>query len=125
MEQTVAHALVVVAVQQLADEEFRQLQEEETRLMVRTSINHPSIIISAFMNEPDSDLAVCQSLVNRLVDVIRAEDTGHLVTFACHRNFKDISHVKTDIIAYNTYPCWYSHEMETGSAEENGQQSLF
>ncbi|MCQ2391524.1 MAG: hypothetical protein MJ240_08865 [Kiritimatiellae bacterium] len=103
---------------QLADEEFRQLQEEETRLMVRTSINHPSIIISAFMNEPDSDLPVCQSLVNRLVDVIRAEDTGHLVTFACHRNFKDISHVKTDIIAYNTYPCWYSHEMETGSAEE-------
>lgn len=103
---------------QLADPEFRNLQEEETRLMVRNSINHPSVIISAFLNEPDSELPVCRSLVDRLVDVIRAEDTGHLVTFACHRTSKCISHAKTDIIAYNTYPCWYSDELATGSSEE-------
>ena len=104
--------------QQLADPEFRALQEEETRLMVRNSINHPCVIVSAFLNEPDSELPECKSLVERLIDVIRAEDTGHLVTFACHRTNKCISHAKTDIIAYNTYPCWYSDEMETGSAEE-------
>ncbi len=104
--------------QQLADPEFRQLQEEETRLMVRNSSNHPSVIVSAFLNEPDSDLPVCKSLVERLIDVIRAEDTGHLVTFACHRTRTCISHEKTDIIAYNTYPCWYSDEMATGTAEE-------
>ena len=103
---------------QLADPEFRQLQEEETRLMVRNSINHPCVIISAFLNEPDSNLPDCKSLVDRLIDVIRAEDTGHLVTFACHRNLKDISHARTDIIAYNTYPCWYSKELETGTNEE-------
>lgn len=86
--------------------------------MVRNSINHPSVIISAFLNEPDSELPVCRSLVDRLIDVIRAEDTGHLVTFACHRTSKCISHAKTDIIAYNTYPCWYSDELATGSSEE-------
>ena len=105
-------------IRQLADPEFRQLQEEETRLMVRNSINHPSVIISAFLNEPDSHLPECKSLVDRLIDVIRAEDTGHLVTFACHRNTKDISHAKTDIIAYNTYPCWYGYQMEEGTNAE-------
>ena len=103
---------------QLDDPEFRSLQEEETRLMVRNSINHPCVIISAFLNEPDSDLPSCKSLVERLIEVIRAEDTGHLVTFACHRNTTDISHEKTDIIAYNTYPCWYGYPMRTGSHEE-------
>ena len=103
---------------QLNDAEFCDLQEEETRLMVRNSINHPCVIISAFLNEPNSDLPACKNLVDRLLAAIRAEDTGHLVTFACHRNQKDISHANTDIIAYNTYPCWYSHELETGTAEE-------
>ena len=105
-------------LQQLKDPEFRRLQEEETRLMVRNSINHPSVIVSAFLNEPDSNLPACKSLVDRLIDVVRAEDTGHLVTFACHRNDKDISHANTDIIAYNTYPCWYCDELDVGSAEE-------
>ena len=86
--------------------------------MVRNSINHPCVIISAFLNEPDSNLRSCLTLVDRLIGVIRAEDTGHLVTFACHRNDKDICHTNTDIIAYNTYPCWYSHELKTGTAEE-------
>lgn len=102
---------------QLEDAEFRSLQEEETRLMVRNSINHPCIIISAFLNEPDSNLPACKSLVDRLIEVIRAEDAGHLVTFASHRNKNDISHANTDIISYNTYPCWYGYEMDTGTAE--------
>ena len=103
---------------QLEDPEFCDLQEEETRLMVRNSINHPCVIVSAFLNEPDSNLPACKALVDRLIGAIRAEDAGHLVTFACHRNDKDISHANTDIIAYNTYPCWYSHEMDTGTPEE-------
>ena len=103
---------------QLTDPEFCDLQEEETRLMVRNSINHPCVIVSAFLNEPDSDTKACKALVDRLLGVIRAEDSGHLATFACHRNLKDISHANTDIIAYNTYPCWYSWEMETGSSDE-------
>ncbi len=106
---------------QLNDPEFCDLQEEETRLMVRNSINHPCVIVSAFLNEPDSDQQSCRVLVDRLIDVIRAEDTGHLVTFACHRTLNDICNTNTDIIAYNTYPCWYCWEMDTGSSEEMRQ----
>ena len=100
------------------DPEFCDLQEEQTRLMVRNSINHPSVVISGFLNEPASDLECCRSLVNRLVDVIRAEESGHLVTFACNRNSTDICNDKTDIIAYNTYPFWYSYRPKTGTHEE-------
>ncbi len=104
--------------EQLDDPEFCALQEEQTRLMVRNSINHPCVIVSAFLNEPRSGEQSCLRLVNRLVDVIRAEDSGHLVTFACSQTADDISHVNTDIIAYNTYPCWYGDELTTGSNEE-------
>jgi len=105
-------------IEQLGDAEFRDLQKEETRLMVRNSINHPCIIVSAFLNEPDSNLPECKSLVDELIGVIRAEDTGHLVTFACHRCTSDISHEKTDLIAVNMYPGWYSHLPVTGTHDE-------
>ena len=104
--------------EQFDDPEFRELQKEETRLMVRNSINHPCIIVSAFMNEPVSSLPACKSLVDELIAVIRAEDTGHLVTFACNRTDTDISHANTDIIAYNAYPGWYHYFLQTGSHEE-------
>ena len=103
---------------QLEDPEFCELQVLQTRMMVRNSINHPCVIISSFLNEPLSGEECCKKLVDRLVECIRAEDSGHLVTFACSHVENDISHANTDIIAYNTYPCWYSHELETGSSEE-------
>ena len=104
--------------EQFNDPEFRALQKEETRLMVRNSINHPCVIVSAFMNEPVSSLPECKSLVDELIAVIRAEDTGHLVTFACNHTDIDISHANTDIIAYNAYPGWYHYFLKTGSHEE-------
>lgn len=103
---------------QLEDAEFRRLQVEETRRMVRASINHPSVILTGFLNEPDSYLPACKSLVEELVAAVRAEDTGHLVTFACHRPARDIAHEKTDVIAYNAYPGWYSYQPKAGTAEE-------
>lgn len=42
----------------------------------------------------------------------------HLVTFACHRPARDIAHEKTDVIAYNAYPGWYSYQPKAGTAEE-------
>ncbi len=66
-----------------------------TRMTVRESINHPCIIISGVLNEPHSGLPECRDLVNRLAEVVRSEDSGHLVTFACSHTTKDISHVKT------------------------------
>ena len=105
-------------IKQIGDPEFCDLQQEETVLMARNSINHPSVIISAFLNEPDSDLPECRALVDRLVAALRAEDTGHLITFACHRTDRDVSHANTDIIAYNAYPGWYTYPPATGTQEE-------
>ena len=104
--------------EQFDDPEFCGLQVEATRSMARRSINHPCIIISGFLNEPQSQHSVCKTLVDRLIETIRAEDTGHLVSFASFRNLDDICHENTDIIAYNSYPGWYSHAPVTGTSEE-------
>ena len=105
---------------QFKDPEFCDLQAEQTRLMARNSINHPCVVISGFLNEAYSQNESCKRLVDRLIETIRAEDTGHLVTFACNNCFDDISHANTDIIAYNTYPCWYHDEPKEGTSDEIG-----
>lgn len=89
---------------ELFDEEFRQAQVEETRAMVRESFNHPSVIIYAFLNECASYKPECKTLVDTLINTIRAEETGRLITFACNMWEKDICNENTDIIAFNTYP---------------------
>jgi len=91
-------------VNELTDAQFVAKQVEQTRLMVRNSFNHPSVVIFAFMNELASDTAPAKALVDRLADTIHAEDSGRLVTFACNNIAKDICNEKTDIIAFNTYP---------------------
>ena len=100
------------------DQKFCDLQIEAAKIMVRRSINHPSVIISGFLNEPQSDAPSCKELIDKLIDTIRAEDTGHLITFAANRNSSDICHEKTDIIAYNTYPGWYGYIPMSGTSEE-------
>ena len=75
-------------------------------------------IISGFLNEPESEFPECATLVDELVGTVRAEDTGHLVTFACFHTDNDISNTNTDIIAYNKYPCWYSWALAEGTPEE-------
>ena len=90
----------------VADPEFARLNEEQTRLMVRNSINHPSVIIWAFLNEFASHLPEGKSLCRRLVAAIKEEDDSRLVTFAsCHCG-NDICGELVDIVALNTYPGW-------------------
>ena len=89
---------------ELGDAEFCDLQVAQTREMARASLNHPSVIISGFLNECGSSLPECKALVDRLIETIRAERTGHLVTFAANVYEKDICHSNTDIVAFNSYP---------------------
>ncbi|MBO5280088.1 MAG: hypothetical protein J6B55_02580, partial [Clostridia bacterium] len=89
---------------ELTDEEFCEMQVHQTREMVRASFNHPSVVIYGFLNECASQKPECKVLVDRLIETIRAEDTGRLVTFACNITGKDICNTNTDIIAFNTYP---------------------
>ena len=91
---------------ELSNPDFIEGQVHTVREMVRTSFNHPSVIISAFLNEFDSATKAGKALADRLIETIRAEDSGRLVTFACNRLKTDICHEKTDIVSFNTYPGW-------------------
>ena len=86
------------------DPEFCELQVKQTREMVRASYNHPSVIIYAFLNECGSHKKECKALVDQLIETIRKEDTGRLISFACNVCDKDICHENTDLVAFNSYP---------------------
>ena len=92
---------------QLANPRFADLQLEQARLMARKSINHPSVVIDSFLNECDSSSKKGRALVGRIVAALKAEETGHLVTFACNRVDKDIANDETDFVAVNLYPAWH------------------
>lgn len=89
---------------ELMDPEFCEMQVRQTREMVRASLNHPSVIISGFLNECNSALPACKTLVDRLAQTIRDERTGHLVSFACNVVKTDICCEAVDLIAFNDYP---------------------
>ena len=89
---------------ELKDEEFCAMQVKETRDMVRASFNHPSVIIYGFLNECASHTPECKALVDSLIETIRAEDTGRLITFACSITEGDVCCTNVDIVAFNAYP---------------------
>ena len=101
---------------ELGDAEFCDMQVKQTRDMVRASFNHPSVVIYAFLNECASARPECKALVDRLIETIRAEDSGRLITFACNSTKKDICNTNTDIVAINDYPG--TIPMQPGTKEE-------
>lgn len=109
---------------EVRDPIFRKLQVEQTRLMVRNSFNHPSVIFFGFLNECQSSEEDVKSLVEELAAVIRAEDSGRLVTFAVNRlpngvvgQEEDISAGCCDVISFNTYPGWIDRSDGPGDKE--------
>ena len=95
-----------IAANELSDPGFIAAQLKETKEMVRASFNHPSVIIFAYMNEFQSGSKDGKALSDRLIEAIKAEDSGRLVTFACCHWQKDISNASTDLVAFNIYPGW-------------------
>ena len=98
---------------QMADPDYFRLQVEQTRAMVRASFNHPSVIIFAFQNENASQTKEGKKMNDALIDAIRSQDSGRLITFACNHNADDISNANTDIISFNTYPGWIGSDAGT------------
>ena len=102
----------------LKNEVFIRDQILQTQMMVRESINHPSIVISAYLNEFGSEREEGRALSDRLIDTIRAEDTGHLIGFASSHGWEDVCNDKTDFIAFNLYPSWHG-QIGRGSTPES------
>ncbi len=91
----------------LTNEVFCARQIEQTRMMVRNSFNHPSIIFFGFLNENGSSTLPGKELIRKLCETIRAERSGRLVTWACHQVMShDLGNEFTDVMAYNAYPGW-------------------
>lgn len=98
--------------EQMSNEKFVRLNVEQLQLMIKSSYNHPSVIIYGFLNECSSDTAEGEALVKLLCETAHAEDSGRLVTFACNRRFTDRAHRYTDLIAFNTYPGWIAEHFD-------------
>lgn len=95
-----------------ADERYCSACEDQTRLMVRNSINHPAVIMWGFLNEGRSDLNESRPLYRRLSAAIREEDDSRLVTFASNHPKDEKNFDLADIICVNNYPGWYSRDQE-------------
>jgi len=92
--------------ERVTDPRFCELQEAQTRQMVRNSFNHPSVIIWAFLNEGCSQLETARPLYSRLVKAIREEDSSRLVSYASCRSVHDALLDLVDLVSMNIYPAW-------------------
>ncbi len=90
----------------LANPAFMDLQLRQTRQMVRDAINHPSVIVWAFLNEAESQLEPSKELYAKLIGAIREEDPSRLVSYASNRESCDLSFQLADIVSMNIYPAW-------------------
>ncbi len=96
----------------LADARFNELQEIQTRAMVRTSANHPCVILWGFLNECESHKPESDAAVARLAAAIREEDESRLVTFATNHPFEERNYRQVDVVSVNQYPGWYPEDRD-------------
>ena len=97
---------------QLTDRNFINAQMEQTRTMVVTDFNHPSIIIWGFLNEGASESEFARECYSELIGLIRGLDSSRLVTYASSRHLSDIFLDMVDVVSFNFYPGWYSPDRE-------------
>ena len=102
---------------ELDDPGFMAAQVEQTQLMAKASINHPCVVINGFLNEFGSHQKSGIAIAKLLVETIRAEDTGHLVTYASSHPTDGICASNLDFIAFNTYPGWHQDSARASTPE--------
>lgn len=93
----------------LTDPVFCDLQQRQTRKMVRRSINHPSIILWGFLNEAETNVTEARNLIEKIYRTVKSEDSSRLVTFATMFGEEDLCLDLVDVISFNTYPGWYGN----------------
>ncbi|MBQ9338616.1 MAG: hypothetical protein IJS14_15100 [Lentisphaeria bacterium] len=92
----------------LTNPEFQRRQCDGLTRMIKSSVNHPSIIFWGFLNETSSDHPEARECIGKLCRIARELDPSRLVTFASCTCTKDRCLDLVDVISFNTYPCWYS-----------------
>lgn len=91
----------------LADPLFAETLKEQLKLTIRTSFNHPSLIIHGFLNECASETEEARKLISELMEICHREDRIRPASFASNRPIKDRCFEFSDIVSMNVYPGWY------------------
>ncbi len=87
---------------------FVDAQLKQTADMIRTSYNHPSVIMRGFLNEGVSNMEASRPCYESLIRLVREKDPHRLVTYASNRYLNDLFLEQIDVINFNMYPAWYS-----------------
>ncbi|MBO4303469.1 MAG: hypothetical protein J6A21_02680 [Lentisphaeria bacterium] len=93
---------------------FLDALAQQLALTIRTSYNHPSLVIHGFLNECASDTDGGVAAVKRMMEVCHREDPSRPATFASNRVRNDRCLPLVDILAMNVYPAWYGTEKLSG-----------
>lgn len=99
-----------VTLQDLQSPYFLQYQVIAVNEMIDASINHPCIILQAFMNEGPSNQAAACPGYNVSAQVIRSRvgnPPTRFVTWANNQLTNDQCISIEDVISFNAYPAWY------------------
>jgi beta-glucuronidase len=99
-------------VEHALDPAFCDAQMRQTRLMIRNSFNHPSVILWGFLNEGPSAQPEARDLYDRLIALVRDEDPTRLVTYASFHRAGDLHYENVDVVCQNAYPGWYAQDKE-------------
>ena len=91
--------------------EFCELQVHQTELMVKNSVNHPSVILWGFLNECCSNKEGARNLYGSLAGVIKEVDPAFLVSYASNQTAASGERMDrcfdfADVISMNIYPGW-------------------
>jgi len=97
-----------------ASAKFKADHDATLRAMVRTSYNHPSVIIWGFLNEAGTDQDYVRECFEQTTATLRKLDPSRLVTYASMFGAADTCFDLADIVSINLYPGWYGCE---GSAQ--------
>jgi len=90
----------------LTSEEFIRDQVLQTRTMVETSYNHPSVLLWGILNEADGASEKCDRVFKELVKTVKENDPSRLLTYASKYPFTDHQFPCLDVISINTFPGW-------------------
>lgn len=96
----------------LTDAQFVAAQQAHITEMVEAAANHPALILWGLLNEGHSHDERCRTTYATLIEQIRHLDPTRPVTYASNQPFGDLCFDLADIISINTYPGWYTGELD-------------
>ena len=94
-------------IDSLTDPEFLRRQCDGLSRMIKSSINHPCIVIWGFLNEAATNEPSARECISKFYHQVKELDKSRMITFASMYGEKDLCLDLTDIISFNTYPGWY------------------